>query len=208
MDKYCEMIHIPSNIKNIIFDLGGVILDIDPESTIKAFGKLGFKKPADNLMNEDFKKFLFDFETGYILKKDFYVKISEFSSQNPGKKELYDAWNLMISGYKQEKIDFLNKIKTEYRTFLLSNTNIIHAEYYNNLLKSKHGVEDLTFLFEKVYYSHEIMLRKPNAEAYNIVLNENNLVPGETLFVDDTEINVIAAEKLGIVGIIYEEISN
>jgi len=202
------MIDIPSNIKNIIFDLGGVILDIDPESTIRAFGKLGFKQPADNLIDKDFKKFLFDFETGHILKKDFFNIISEFSSQNPEIKEIYHAWNLMILSYKQAKIDFLKQIKTQYRTFLLSNTNIIHAEYYNNLLKSKHGVENLKYLFEKVYYSHEIMLRKPNPEAFEIVLRENNLIPAETLFVDDTEINVIAAEKLGIVGLIYEEISN
>ena len=197
------MLKIPLGIKNIIFDLGGVILDIDPEATYRAFGKLGYKRPGNSMVDKNFLNFLFDFEKGLISEEDFPEEMLKFTDQHPSKDQLYEAWNLMITGYKQEKIEFLKKIKSEYRTFLLSNTNIIHARYYNNLLKTRHGIKGLSELFEEVYYSHDLKLRKPDQEIFRLVLKKEDLNPAETLFVDDMEENVVAAEALGIIGYVY-----
>ncbi|MFC2097568.1 HAD family hydrolase [Bacteroidota bacterium] len=197
------MINIPSNIKNIIFDLGGVILDIDINSTYEAFLKMGLKKIRNNEMDNDFKSFIFAFEEGRIKKEEFLSKMSVFINNNTNSEDIYKAWNMMLLQFPNKKIEFLKQIKPLYRTFLLSNTNIIHAEYYNNMLKNKHDINNLTDLFEKVYYSHEIGIRKPDPKAFNIVMDENNLKPKETLFVDDMKENIIAAENLGIKGLLY-----
>ncbi|MFC2128529.1 HAD family hydrolase [Bacteroidota bacterium] len=197
------MINIPSNIKNIIFDLGGVILDIDINSTYEAFLKIGLKKIRNNEMDNDFKSFIFAFEEGRIKKEEFLSKMSFFINNNTNSEDIYKAWNMMLLQFPNKKIEFLKQIKPLYRTFLLSNTNIIHAEYYNNMLKNKHDINNLTDLFEKVYYSHEIGIRKPDPKAFNIVMDENNLKPKETLFVDDMKENIIAAENLGIKGLLY-----
>ena len=199
------MLKIPTGIKNIIFDLGGVILDIDTDSTFHAFTKLGFRRADDSMIDRDFLNFLFDFEKGLISEEEFPNEILKFTNKKPSKEQIYEAWNIMLLAYKQEKIDFLKKIKSEYRTFLLSNTNIIHARYYNNMLKTKHGVNGLDELFETVYYSHDLKLRKPDPQIFQLVLDKEKLIPSETLFVDDMEENVEAAVALGIVGHVYAD---
>jgi len=194
------MIIIPSGIKNIIFDLGGVILDINPDATYEAFKKLGYRRPENSKTDSVFLNFLFDFEKGLISEEDFPREMLKFTDLNPTKEELYAAWNIMLLGYKQEKLDFLQKIKTQYRTFLLSNTNIIHARYYNEMLRKVHGIDGLVELFEKVYYSHDLKLRKPDPEIFRLVLDIENLNPSETLFVDDMPENIKSAESFGIIG--------
>ena len=111
--------------------------------------------------------------------------------------QIIDAWNALLLDFPRERIDLLKKIKTRYRTFLLSNTNSIHLKEFQERLHTEQGVY-LEDLFEKAYYSHVVKLRKPHADIFNLVMNENNLVPAETLFIDDTESNFPEAQRLGI----------
>ena len=113
------------------------------------------------------------------------------------KGKIVEAWNALLLDFPKERIDLLKKIKTKYRTFLLSNTNSIHLKEFQERLHNEQGVY-LEDLFEKAYYSHVVKLRKPNADIFNLVLKENDLMPSETLFIDDTASNFPEAEKMGI----------
>jgi putative hydrolase of the HAD superfamily len=104
----------------------------------------------------------------------------------------------MLLDFPPQRLDVLEKVKPHYRTFLLSNTNAIHIEEYNKVLHKTFGVDNLSVYFDKEYYSHLIHMRKPDAEAFEIILRENNLNPSETLFIDDTQQHVEGARKLGI----------
>jgi putative hydrolase of the HAD superfamily len=89
-------------------------------------------------------------------------------------------------------------LKPEYRTFILSNTNKIHYDFYTKLINEKHGIPGLESLVEKAYFSHEINLKKPYKDIYEYVLSDSNLIPEETIFIDDNQDNIEAAKKLGI----------
>ena len=104
----------------------------------------------------------------------------------------------MILGFNTRSIELLLKLRQSYRLFLLSNTNAIHELSYNRLLNETQGIENLDRIFEKVYYSHRLGLRKPNPEIFKYVLKDSNLEPEESLYVDDTLEHVESAKALGI----------
>lgn len=185
------------NIKNIIFDLGGVILNIDFAKTNEAFHSLGLKNFARHISQHHISELFLKYETGQIDDLEFIDNVALLSDAPMSKDKIVEAWNALLLDFPIERIELLKKIKSRYRTFLLSNTNSIHLQEYNKRLKNEQGVY-LEDLFEKAYYSHVVKLRKPHAEIFNLVLHENNLVPEETLFIDDTYSNFEEAEKLGI----------
>jgi glucose-1-phosphatase len=185
-------------IKNILFDLGGVILDIDFENTSKAFRKMGLKNFEDlyaQCLNNDL---FIKLETGLVSPDNFRKEIKKMSDKPISDNEIDDAWNSMIIGFPPENIRLLMKLKGTFKTFLISNTNKIHFQFYNRMLIEKHGVAGISDLFMKDYYSHNTGLRKPDKDFFNLVLNENKLQPSETLFIDDTMINIESAQSLGI----------
>ena len=188
-----------NGIKNIIFDLGGVILDIDYNLTVKAFEKLGipnFKAQYSKMSQSN----LFDnIETGKISLEEFRNLIREVAEKDVTDAEIDHAWNALILHLPQYRIEILKKLQDNYRLFLLSNTNKIHYDDYSEVIKRENGIEGLEPLFEKTYLSHEMGLRKPNPEIFNVVLNENNLVAEETLFIDDSPQHIASAKTLGIV---------
>jgi FMN phosphatase YigB (HAD superfamily) len=188
-----------NGIKNIVFDLGGVILDIDYNLTVKAFEDLGipnFKEQYSKMSQSN----LFDnIETGKISPAEFRNLIREVANKDFSSKEINDAWNALILYLPQHRIELLKKLRTRYRIFLLSNTNKIHYDDYTAVIQRENGIEGLEPLFEKTYLSHEMGLRKPDPEIFQVVLNENNLVPKETLFIDDSPQHIASAKTLGIV---------
>lgn len=185
------------NIKNVIFDLGGVILNIDFAKTNEAFHNLGLKDFSQHISQHHISDLFLKYETGQIDDLEFVDSVALLSDAAMPKDKIVDAWNALLLDFPKERIELLKRIKGEFRTFLLSNTNSLHLQEYNKRLKNEQGVyiEDL---FEKAYYSHVVKLRKPGAEIFNLVLEENNLDPAETLFIDDTYSNFAEAEKLGI----------
>lgn len=185
------------NIKNVIFDLGGVILNIDFAKTNEAFHSLGLKDFSQHISQHHISDLFLKYETGQIDDLEFIDSVALLSDAPMPKDKIVDAWNALLLDFPKERIDLLKRIKSEFRTFLLSNTNSLHLQEYNKRLKNEQGVyvEDL---FEKAYYSHVVKLRKPHADIFNLVLDENGLNAAETLFIDDTYSNFPEAEKLGI----------
>lgn len=186
------------NIKNIIFDLGGVILNIDYTITAEAFKNIGVKN-----YNELYTQFnqisLFDdLETGKITPDFFRRKIKNLCKLDISDKEIDKAWNAMLLDFPKERLDLLNNLKNKYRLFLLSNTNEIHLIDYQKQLKEKFNINNLSKFFEKEYYSHIEGLRKPNKEIFEMVLEENHLIASETLFIDDSIQHIEGAKLVGI----------
>jgi putative hydrolase of the HAD superfamily len=185
-------------IKNVIFDLGGVILNIDYHLTAKRFVELGVKN-FDELFSQAQQSTLFDdLETGQISPADFRDQLRNIVKLDLTNEQIDDAWNKMLLDLPKERIDILLAAKENYRTFLLSNTNIIHLDAYTEDLQKAHGIENLGKLFEKEYYSHEIELRKPNKEVFEFVLEQNGLEASETLFIDDSIQHIKGANEVGI----------
>lgn len=189
---------VPANIKNIIFDLGGVLLNLDTKATIDAFKSLGITD-FDHSYSQAAQKELFDdFETGKISSKIFREKINQHFKKSLTEQEIDKAWNAMLLDLPKERLELLDKLWGDNRLFLLSNTNDIHINAYSKYLQSEFGVPNLSHLFEKEYYSYKVGMRKPNADIFEHVLKENNLLAKETLFIDDSPQHVEGAAKAGI----------
>jgi FMN phosphatase YigB (HAD superfamily) len=186
------------HVKNIILDLGGVIINLDTEQTINAFNRIS-KIPFENLYSQGSQTALFNsFDKGEISENDFFDKVSSLIGFNGNRNELLDAWNAMLQGIPQHRLEFLKKIKTEYRTFLLSNTCEPHVAAFERDMQKNNGVSNFDGFFEKAYYSCRIGMRKPDKEIFDFVLKENNLKAGETLFIDDSEQHVNGAIDAGL----------
>jgi len=184
-------------IKNIIFDLGGVIMNIDFKKTEEAFRLLGLENFSNHINQFHITELFEQYEIGKISDDAFVAGISKLMDKPVEANKIIAAWNALLLDFPPERIELLKKIKSEYRTFLLSNTNAIHYKEFRKRLFTEQGVL-LEDLFEKAYYSHTSNLRKPEAAIFELVLRENNLLPAETLFIDDTALNFPEAEKLGI----------
>ena len=188
------------HIKNIIFDLGGVILDIDLAKGIEAMKKLGIRdfESGDNKLNRT-DSFL-EYEKGLITDDEFFEKLKKESGVDFRDEDFIEAWNKIIVGFQNEPVDLVYKLNRSdrFRTFLLSNTNALHKELYTSILKEQYLIAGLEDLFEKAYFSHEIYMRKPDAEIYHYVLKDAGMNPEETLFIDDSEPNINTARSLGM----------
>ena len=185
-------------IKNIIFDLGGVLFNVDYNLTINEFVRIGVQI-FDKIYSQMSQQHLFDrFEKGEITAEEFRREINQIASMNLSTTEIDNAWNAMLLGLPEENIRFIEKIGRNFRLFLLSNTNQIHIEKFHEMIRTENGLEHLDCYFEKIYLSHLIGARKPEAKAYQIILEENQLLPSETLFVDDSPQHVEGARKVGL----------
>lgn len=187
-----------TNIKNIILDLGGVILDLDFESCINEFKKMGIRDIVNLYEVPDHYPFFIQLEKGLISPDDMRNDVRRTTGKDLSDEEIDYAWNIVSAGFTKKAIETVKILNSRYRLFLLSNTNAIHEVYYNNQLKEQHGIRNLTEIFEKVYYSHDLHMRKPDAEIFEFVLQDSQLDPVETLFVDDTAVHLKTASSLGI----------
>lgn len=185
-------------IKNIIFDFGGVILDIDPQLTINELKKLGVDD-ATLFLSKDFQENVMDkFERGILTPEGFRQKVREVVNADVCDQEIDDAWNALLLDIPKERIAVIEQVKQNYQIFLLSNSNEIHYELYLRDLQLRFGYHEFDQLFHKAYFSFDLHLSKPNPEIFEFVLNQHKLVPAETLFIDDTLQHIEAARKLGL----------
>jgi FMN phosphatase YigB (HAD superfamily) len=186
-------------IKNIIFDYGNVIFHIDFNKVAQAWKDLGITNAHEFYGHRQQDDVFNALETGQISPEAFADRIRELT----GKPELTNeqinyAWNQIFIGIPKGNHELLLQLKGKYRTFLLSNINAIHYDYVHDYLKREYGMDDNSGLFEKTYYSHLVGKRKPDAEIFEQVLQENNLDPAETLFIDDSPQHLETAKKLGL----------
>lgn len=185
-------------IKHIIFDLGNVLLNIDPLLTDKALRELNipdFDKVYSNL-NE--KNIFHDLETNTISPRQFIDSIREASGLALEDFQIIDAWNALLLDFPLRRLQILQQLQLHYDLVLLSNTNEIHEEYFNKVLHKAHGIPNIGVFFDKVYYSHRVGMRKPNPAIFQRVIDDCDFKPEHTLFIDDLEQNTLAAESLGI----------
>ena len=184
-------------IKNIIFDLGGVIMNLDVPKTIRALHKIGIEKIVNNTGHNYHHSFFYDFEVGTITEEQFLESLQKLSKKKLSFSEIKEAWNEMILDIPVDRINFLKDLKKEYNLFLLSNTNSIHQLKYLDEFKEKYEFP-FNSLFQKAYYSHEIRLRKPDEKVFEFILANSSLNAKETLFVDDSLTNIKSAQETGI----------
>lgn len=189
------------NYGAIIFDLGGVILNINYHKTAEAFKNLGISD-FDNLYSQAQQIGIFSLlETGEITPQAFYDSIRELSELPLTNLAIEDAWNAMLLDLPGQRVDLLKNIGNQIPIFLLSNTNIIHLKAFRKIIANAYGTAYLLEdLFEKVYYSHEIGMRKPDAETFQYVLDQNNLNAENILFIDDSIQHIDGAKEVGITG--------
>ncbi|MAX82011.1 MAG: haloacid dehalogenase [Crocinitomicaceae bacterium] len=185
-------------INTIIFDFGGVILNINYHKTIEAFQQLGVEN-FDQLYSQHQQNHLFDLlETGKIEPEAFVAALKESLPESVTEQQIIDAWNALLLNYPKHRLAFLKEIGEAYPIYMLSNTNAIHEQYFIQTLAEEHPEVNLKALFKEVYYSHEVGMRKPNVEIFEWVLEQNQLNPATTLFIDDTEQHIKGAQKAGL----------
>lgn len=187
------------SIKNLIFDLGGVILDLSVDTTVKSFARLSGIAP-DKAQDIFVSSRGFEiYEKGGMTDDEFRQFVRDVYSVNVTDEQIDTCWNAMLLGFPIKKLELLEQLKTKYNVYLLSNTNGIHVQHINNILLPRvnnHIILD--DFFHRAYYSHRMKKRKPDAEIFEQVLSEGNFRPEETLFLDDNQANVEGAGKLGI----------
>lgn len=187
------------NIKNIIFDYGNVIFEIDFKKTQEALTQLGITNSTEFFAHKSHHNLFNDFETAAISPAQFRAGIREAAGNDQLSDEEIDAaWNSLLIGVPPGIHDVLLKVKEKYRTFLLSNNNETHYNYIVDYLKKEYDMLDNSGLFEKAYYSQQMFLRKPNVEIFEVVIKENNLDPAETLFIDDSPQHIAGAKLAGL----------
>ncbi len=185
------------NIRNIIFDLGGVIVNIDPVKTANAFAELTRTDPVDIMALHQSQNFFTDYEKGMITDSQFRENLNAFLGKKFSDEVIDKAWGEILMDIPHQKIVMLTDARKDHRTFLLSNTNHIHTLKFTQTFREATGKGIDTF-FEKVYYSFEMGKRKPDADIFEQVLRENGLQPEETLMVDDSQPNIETARRLGM----------
>ena len=178
-------------IEAIIFDLGDVFLNLNHQASIDAFKKLGL-----NDWNDDLKAKTISFEIGKIDELQFMESLQKHIP-NAELTEIREAWNAIIGDFPLERLEFLEKLQNKYDIFLLSNTNPTHIDRFEHHVGLTFAREFYAH-FNKIYFSYETKVRKPDEAVFNLILKQNNLKPNKTLFVDDTLEHIEVAKGLGI----------
>ena len=190
--QLCKM----KNIKTIIFDLGGVIFNIDYQKTIEEFSKLDISNTKYLYSKNTQSKLFDDLETGHISNYEFLKELQK-KTNNANLAQIKKAWNAMLLDLPLERLIALYKVKKKYNIFLLSNTNEIHIQKIKELVGEK-TFSEFYNLFDKIYLSYKIKKRKPNFEAFQLILFENKLIADEVLFIDDSIQHIKSAKKLNM----------
>lgn len=178
-------------ITSIVFDFGDIFINLEKEAQIEAFKKIGLHGPTPELVEANDL-----FEKGQITELAFLETFQKFIP-NASVEEIRTAWNTIIGEFPLYRLEFLQLLTRKYKLFLLTNTDEIHIDRFEH----NAGISffsDFYQCFEKVYYSYEMGMRKPDPAIFNHILNKHDLSPKRTLFVDDKKVNTDAAASLGI----------
>jgi putative hydrolase of the HAD superfamily len=187
-----------TNIKNIIFDLGKVLLNLDFNASIKAFQKLGLSTDVLDNKQAYSDPVFYKLEVGRVSPREFCNSVRKvLNNPNATNLQIEDAWYAMILDIPAKRVKKVLELRQKYQVYLFSNTNQIHIERLHAAFKAEHGF-DFPSLFVTDFYSHEIHARKPDLDSYQKVIELSGVNPKETLFVDDLEKNIDGAKKAGL----------
>ncbi|MBL7760085.1 MAG: HAD family phosphatase [Sediminibacterium sp.] len=185
-------------VKNIIFDLGGIFLNIDYQLTSKAFKRLGVHQ-FDEMFTQQYSNDLFELlETGRLSPQDFYNAFRKEAGLELTDDQIRDAWNALLLDFPAERIQWLESIRNKYNIYLFSNTNQIHYDQFMADFTRAYPGKDFNGYFIHAYYSQTLGLRKPYMASFQQILKEQGLDPAETLFIDDTFKNIQGAQQVGL----------
>jgi len=189
-------------VKNIIFDLGGVFLEVDYLKTERAFVDLGVANFHDLFTHHHADPVFELLETGKVTPAEFYQLFRQSSGTSLTDEQIRTAWNAMLGNFYTDALEWLKPVKERYNIYLFSNTNQIHEDAFVETFRQQTGEEDFNSNFIKAYYSHKLGLRKPYPESFKAILDEQNLLAEETVFIDDSYKNVEGAVAAGLQGIL------
>jgi FMN phosphatase YigB (HAD superfamily) len=189
-----------ANIQNIIFDLGGVIINLDNQLTENSFTALGVKNFRELFGHGHAASFFREYEIGKISDRQFLDNLKKLAQIEVPDQAVIDSFNIMLLDFPPERIALIRELRKRYRIFLFSNTNAMHLAALQKIYDKTFPGETLEDLFEKTYYSNLLGMRKPDKESYDYIVAENHLDAGRTLFVDDALINVEGANAAGLKG--------
>jgi len=190
---------ILNGVKNIIFDLGGVLLNIDPPKTIEAFNRLGMDQLiGDKGLSYDHDIFYL-MEQGKVTPEEFRNGVRQLISAKVTDDQIDAAWTAMLLDFPANRVELVKNLRNKYKIYLFSNTNAIHVAKYQANFKSQHGF-DVSSLFEIDFYSNEIGYRKPSPESFQEIIRLSEINPEESIFIDDSLPNVEAAIGCGLKG--------
>ncbi len=192
------MIYQNQHIDAIVFDLGGVILNIDYQLPVKAFKALGIDDFSKHFSQAAQTKLLDDYETGRISSETFIEEVAKFVKPGTSEDQIRYAWNSILLDLPEKRLFSLEKAAENHRIFLLSNTNEIHIDEFNSYLLQTYSLPSLEPFLEKLYLSYEVGLRKPDKHIFEHVLSDAGLKPESTLFIDDSIQHIQSASELGI----------
>lgn len=185
-------------IKNIIFDLGGVIYDIRYENIAEAFAHMGAGNLVSLYSKAQQTDFIDRFEEGLITTDEFCEEIRRLSEVPLTNAQIEEAWNAILIDVPAPRVDFLLKLKEKYNLYLFSNTNQFNYDCFTAHLKEKYGFDFFETIFKAAYFSHILHLRKPKAEGFQRIMLEQKLNPAETLFIDDSPQHIEGARQCGL----------
>jgi glucose-1-phosphatase len=191
-------LEIPENCTSLLFDLGGVLLDIHLQKTNEAFlaiGFQGFEKHFDSYSGSPFIETL---EEGKMTNEEFIAIAKTYCNEGTTDEQIIIAWNALIGIFPKEKFELLQQLKKKYKIFLYSNTNAIHVAYLNNYYNTTFGENIIQNCFTKIYYSHILQIRKPNAAGFLQIMKEQNVRPQEIFYIDDGAMHISTAKDLCI----------
>lgn len=183
-------------IKNVVFDFGGVIVELDTQRPIDRFKEIGVED-AEKLLDPYEQKGLFlEFENGTADLETFRRKLSEHAGKELSMDDIYYGWMGFMWDVPQEKLDYLSELRKKYNVYILSNTNPVIMSWAKSPVFSPAGLP-LTAYADKIYASYEIGITKPDPRIFEYMLSDSNMIPEETLFVDDSQKNIDAATAFG-----------
>lgn len=181
----------------IIFDLGGVIIDLDYSKTIHAFEELGMENFHDVYSQAAQTNLFDDFETGQISAQRFINSLLPYLKVGTTPNMAVHAWNAMILSVPIEKLQLLKELRKQYPLYLLSNTNELHVPVVRREW-AKVTSEPMEYYFDRIFFSHEIHMRKPDKSIFEFVCEQQSIDPKRSLFIDDSIQHIEGARKIGL----------
>ena len=185
------------DIRNIVFDFGGVIIDIDPYAIVNQMNKMGFSV-VDKMKEPAFLEIVQRFEKGIIKASTFREEVKNYLNISISDAFFDEMWNSMLYDIPERRINLVKQLKQNYHVYLLSNTNEIHYDMFVRDLQLRYGYREFDNLFDKAFFSFALHLAKPDPDIYRFVLDSYDMLPEQTLFIDDTDENIESARSLGI----------
>jgi HAD superfamily hydrolase (TIGR01509 family) len=183
-------------IRHLIFDLGGVILNLDYSLTQKAFTEAGIENVSELFGQLSQVPFFDDWEMGKITRGEFIAGLQKIAPLT--EQQVLECWNAMLLDFPLARLQLLQQLRQRYDMILLSNANEIHEEALNKILLQTCGYPSIGVFFDRVYFSHRLGMRKPDKKIFQKILDENGFEAAHTLFIDDSPQHIEAAKELGI----------